>query len=210
MRSIETEGDSIDLAIENALQTLQVGRDQVEVEILADATKGLFGFGGKKARVRATVRPPLTARLQSTEIGSASNDSRATIAPRTSSPRTDSQGTGASTSPPTRAGRDAEAVAAATVSDAFVGRCKAVLEELIDHLGISCSVTARPGEDGSVLLDPGVLLAPLQGHHVNVQLAQLRQRPCQHVCHRLHAAARPAKLPRIPAEKRDFKLSVMH
>jgi spoIIIJ-associated protein len=151
MRSIETEGDSIDLAIEKALQTLQLGRDQVEVEILADATKGLFGFGGKKARVRATVRPPLTTRLQSTEVGSASNDSRATTAPRTSSPGTDSQGTGAATSPPSRTGRDAEA--AATVSDAFVGRCKAVLEELINHLGISCSVTARHGEDGSLLLD---------------------------------------------------------
>jgi spoIIIJ-associated protein len=153
MRSIETDGDSIDLAIEKALQTLQIGRDQVEVEILADATKGLFGFGGKKARVRATVRPPLTARLQSTEVGAASNDSRATTAPRTSSPGTDSQGTRAATSPPTRTGRDADAVAAATASDAFVGRCRAVLEELINHLGISCSVTARPGEDGSVLLD---------------------------------------------------------
>jgi spoIIIJ-associated protein len=153
MRSIETDGDSIDLAIEKALQTLQVGRDQVEVEILADATKGLFGFGGKKARVRATVRPPLTARLQSTEVGAASNDSRATTAPRTSSPGTDSQGTRAATSPPTQTGRDTEAVAVATVSEAFVGRCKVVLEELIKHLGISCSVTARPGENGFVLLD---------------------------------------------------------
>ena len=153
MRSIETDGDSIDLAIEKALQTLQVGRDQVEVEILADATKGLFGFGGKKARVRATVRPPLTARLQSTEVVSASNDSRATTAPRISSPRTDSQGTRAAPSPPTQTGRDAEAVTVATVSDAFVGRCKVVLDELIKHLGISCSVTARLGENGFVLLD---------------------------------------------------------
>ena len=153
MRSIETDGDSIDLAIEKALQTLQVARDQVEVEILGDATKGLFGFGGKKARVRATVRPPLAARLQSTEVGSARNDSRATIAPRASSPSTDSQGTRAATSPPIRVSRDAEAVAAASPSDAFVARCKAVLEQLITHLGISCSVAARAGQDGSVMLD---------------------------------------------------------
>jgi spoIIIJ-associated protein len=146
MRSIETDGDSIDLAIEKALQTLQVGRDQVEVEILADATKGLFGFGGKKARVRATVRPPLVARLQTAEVGATKNDSRATTTPRTSSPRTDSQGTRAATTPP-------EAAAGASASDTFVARCKSVLEQLIGHLGVSCSVAARPGADGSVLLD---------------------------------------------------------
>jgi spoIIIJ-associated protein len=146
MRSIETEGDSIDLAIEKALQTLQVGRDQVEVEILADATKGLFGFGGKRARVRATVRPPLTARIDGADTVS--------TAARTSSPDTDSQGTVRVTSPATRV-RDAapQTTAAASPPDAFVGRSKTVLEQLISHLGVSCSVAARLGEDGSVLLD---------------------------------------------------------
>jgi len=146
MRSIETEGDSIDLAIEKALQTLQVGRDQVEVEILADATRGLFGFGGKKARVRATVRPPLAARLQGSEIGAVKTVPRATSAPRNSSPGTDSQGTLA-------AGSSPRTIAASSASDAFLTRCKSVLEQLISHLGVSCSVAARPGEDGSVLLD---------------------------------------------------------
>jgi spoIIIJ-associated protein len=145
MRSIETEGDSIDLAIEKALQTLQVGRDQVEVEILTDATKGLFGFGGKKARVRATVRPPLTARLQGADVGSTTR--------RTSSPGTDSRGTDAATGPATPVQSDPETVAAASASDAFVDRCKAILEQLITHLGVSCSVAARAGEDGSILLE---------------------------------------------------------
>jgi spoIIIJ-associated protein len=59
MRSIEAEGTSIDDAIANALKELQVERDRVEVEILSDATRGLFGLGGKKARVRATMRAPV-------------------------------------------------------------------------------------------------------------------------------------------------------
>jgi spoIIIJ-associated protein len=62
MRSIESDGDTIDHAIEKALQVLQVGRERVEVEILEDAARGLLGFGGKKARIRATVRPPLVSR----------------------------------------------------------------------------------------------------------------------------------------------------
>jgi len=61
MRSIECEGDSIDEAIAKALGTLQVERDRVEIEILTDAARGLWGFGGRKARVRATLRPRVSA-----------------------------------------------------------------------------------------------------------------------------------------------------
>jgi len=56
MRSIESEGVTIDEAIEKALTTLGVTRDQIEVDILHDAARGLLGFGGRRARVRATVR----------------------------------------------------------------------------------------------------------------------------------------------------------
>jgi len=59
MRSIESEGDSIDEAIGHALRTLQVDRDRVEIEILSDASPGLFRLGRKRARVRATVRAPV-------------------------------------------------------------------------------------------------------------------------------------------------------
>lgn len=56
MEYVEAEGDTIDEAIENALKKLGVTRDKVTVDILAEATKGLFGFGAKKARVRAALR----------------------------------------------------------------------------------------------------------------------------------------------------------
>src|SRR5205809_7843998 len=64
MRSIESEGDTIDQAIERALRALDVTREQVQIDILTDATRGLLGFGGRKARIRATVRPPLVSRLE--------------------------------------------------------------------------------------------------------------------------------------------------
>ena len=40
MRSVESEGESIDAAIEAALKTLGVARDRVEVEILTNASRG--------------------------------------------------------------------------------------------------------------------------------------------------------------------------
>lgn len=60
MGPVETEGDSIDAAIAAALEQLGATRDRVEVEILQNAVRGLFGFGGKKAKVRATLRRPIT------------------------------------------------------------------------------------------------------------------------------------------------------
>src|SRR5262245_13775444 len=56
MRSVETEGASIDEAIARALELLRIERDRVEVEILENATRGVLGFGSKSARIRATVR----------------------------------------------------------------------------------------------------------------------------------------------------------
>ena len=60
MQSVEAEGESIDAAIGNALRMLGVTRERVEIEILATSSRGLFGLGGRKARVRATLRAPLT------------------------------------------------------------------------------------------------------------------------------------------------------
>jgi spoIIIJ-associated protein len=117
MRSVESDGDSIDQAIDQALRTLGVERDQVDVEILADVQRGLFGFGGKKARVRATVRAPLVARLSDVSSMTDENDSR-------------------ETSP---------------VGDAEIAtRAKKILEDLLTHLGVSCSVAARRSEDPGV------------------------------------------------------------
>jgi spoIIIJ-associated protein len=59
MQSVEAEGSTIDEAIEKALESLQIERERVEIEILSDSARGLFGLRGKKARVRATIRQPL-------------------------------------------------------------------------------------------------------------------------------------------------------
>lgn len=59
MESVEAEGRSIDDAIERALQRLGVTRDKVDIEIVSNSPRGLFGLGGRRATVRATLRRPL-------------------------------------------------------------------------------------------------------------------------------------------------------
>lgn len=56
MDYVETEGDSIDKAIENALKQLGVERDEITVEVLSEGKKGILGFRSQKARIRAALR----------------------------------------------------------------------------------------------------------------------------------------------------------
>lgn len=65
MSVIETEGSSIDAAVADALKQLNADRQQVEIEILAQASKGFLGIGGRKARIRARLREPLSVEKDS-------------------------------------------------------------------------------------------------------------------------------------------------
>ncbi len=56
MDIVETEGDTIDQAIDSALKALGVERDRITVDILSEGKKGILGFGAQKARIRAALR----------------------------------------------------------------------------------------------------------------------------------------------------------
>lgn len=58
MRVVEAAGRTVDEAVRDALRQLGVGRDQVEIEILEEGSKGLFGLlGSRRARVRVELKP---------------------------------------------------------------------------------------------------------------------------------------------------------
>ena len=52
MRYSEKWGDSIDIAVELALQDLKLTKDQVTVTVLEEPSRGFFGIGSKLAKVR--------------------------------------------------------------------------------------------------------------------------------------------------------------
>ncbi len=56
-RVIEVAGENAESAIEAGLTRLEVGREAVEIEVLDDGSKGLFGLGAREARVRLTIKP---------------------------------------------------------------------------------------------------------------------------------------------------------
>src|SRR4029453_4353268 len=88
MRSVETEGATIDDAIARPLELLHIERDKVELEIIENAARGVLGFGGKKARIRATVRSPLAADASTrSESGAVSQETTRTEPDSPQAPR---------------------------------------------------------------------------------------------------------------------------
>jgi spoIIIJ-associated protein len=55
-KSIEIEGKTVKEAIKIALAKLNVPRENVEIKVLAEESRGLFGMGGAKpAKIKVTV-----------------------------------------------------------------------------------------------------------------------------------------------------------
>ncbi len=57
MKSYEAAGKTLDLAIENAVKALNVNsKDDLEIKVLQESTKGILGIGAKEAKILATVK----------------------------------------------------------------------------------------------------------------------------------------------------------
>lgn len=56
MESIEVSGKSVDEAVLHALMRLGKRREEVDISVLQEPSRGTFGLGSKDARVRVTVR----------------------------------------------------------------------------------------------------------------------------------------------------------
>jgi len=64
MDSIEKSGKTVEEAIEEALQILKCKREQVEVEIIDEGSKGFLGLGTRLAKVRITKSQTLEVRAR--------------------------------------------------------------------------------------------------------------------------------------------------
>ncbi len=57
MKSYEATGKTLEIAIENAINALGVNsKDDLDIQVLQESTKGLLGLGAKEAKVLATIK----------------------------------------------------------------------------------------------------------------------------------------------------------
>src|SRR5258708_30429773 len=110
-RTVEASGPDIESAISSGIADLGVSRGDVMVEILDEPTpRGLFGLGGKQARVRLTViRAPRTAVVPPDTSASSSTGSTPVRQPERSPERSERRPASTSATPkaPPRGGHDA-------------------------------------------------------------------------------------------------------
>lgn len=71
MESIEASGKSVEEAISQALVRLGKRRDEVDVTVLQEASRGTFGLGSRDARVRVTPRPGNSGAIITPEMADA-------------------------------------------------------------------------------------------------------------------------------------------
>jgi len=71
VESIEANGKSVDEAIKQALIRLGKRRDEVEVTVLQEPSRGAFGLGSRDARVRVSARPTNASAIITPEMADA-------------------------------------------------------------------------------------------------------------------------------------------
>jgi spoIIIJ-associated protein len=70
MKSVETEGKTIEEAIAKACEKLKASREDLEIEVLSNGSAGFLGLvGGRKAQIRATLKkePPASSQPGASE-----------------------------------------------------------------------------------------------------------------------------------------------
>jgi spoIIIJ-associated protein len=155
VQSTEAEGRTIDEAIARAVAALGVPRERVEIEILANATRGLFGFGGKPARVRATLRapmmavadsPPAPAPPRSAPAPAEAPPKRHAVAPRPERPRREAEPRRRQRprrhEAPRPEARRRPAAPEVPLSPEALERARALLAEIVRLCGVDGSVAA--------------------------------------------------------------------
>lgn len=57
VHSVEFEGATVEEAIKKAVQHFSVGRDDLNIKVVSEEKKGLFGMeGAKPAKIRASLK----------------------------------------------------------------------------------------------------------------------------------------------------------
>lgn len=130
--SIEISASSVEDAIEQGLSRLGRSRSQVEIEILDSGSRGLLGFGARSATVRLT--PTTVPPTQAPEPGPVPNH-------ETSDQQTSEEEP--AEIPPSK---EPAALDISWSSDQVTTVARETLTEILNKMGIDCSVSARIDE----------------------------------------------------------------
>lgn len=136
-----SSGKTVQDAINQGLQQLNLSEDQVEIEIIKEGSRGIFGFGAEEAVVQLTPKVQPAARPES-EI------SQADV-----SPQAEEITKGHVTTPLKEAEEKGESeLLALEVDEATCKRAKEILDTLLEKMSVQGEIEVRVGHN---LVEPG-------------------------------------------------------
>jgi spoIIIJ-associated protein len=166
-QSQEFTGKNVEIAIENGLKQLGLRRDQVEVEVLNEGSRGLFGIGSTDARVRLT---PVAPSTEAESVLDKTPDVAPAISPVAETPAETSPVESAESAKPAPADMgetvqsEPEIVETPPVAQAeyepedVLELASNLLREMLQHMGIQATVEASWGEASPEQNEPPLML----------------------------------------------------
>jgi spoIIIJ-associated protein len=128
MASLETEGKTVEEAVQSACEQLNVPREKLEIEVLNAGSTGIFGLmGSKKARVRATIKEEIPAPVRVNET--VPGQSAAVLT-------TDSEGTGGEV-------------------EEIIAEAKSLTQGVLDRMGLEVTIQIRKEKESLHILIEG-------------------------------------------------------
>jgi spoIIIJ-associated protein len=152
MDFVETEGDTIDQAIENALKSLGVAREKITVDILSEGKKGIFGFGAQKARIRASLTKSGVDR--STRTPALAGSSPSGLRPTSDLEGPPGLPVGLLPEEPQAISGEIEPPVTAAEASAITAKAKTTLADILGLMGVKASVETMVDEkSGETILE---------------------------------------------------------
>jgi spoIIIJ-associated protein len=148
---VTMEGPTVAEALDAALDEMGVQQDAIEFEVLSEPGRGLFGGGGKPARVRVWLRPDVKASA-SDKDDEEEDEYDANVVSQSAGPR-------ATPAAETRDLSEDEL-------DAIADTGSATIQAIMTALSIEATVEEYEGDEGEIILDiVGDDLGILIGRH---------------------------------------------
>jgi len=135
--SVKSSAKTVEAAIDQALEQLNLSRDQVDVEIISEGKSGIFGLGAEDAQVLVTPKAPDAGDDTPVLDSAAETDVEAAEEIINKSEVSATRETAADSD---------------LIDPALQERAGEILQEILTRMSITADVSARIGKD---LVDPG-------------------------------------------------------
>ena len=166
--SLSSSGKTVQDAIDQGLRQLNLSEDQVEVEVIKEGSRGIFGFGSEAAVVQLT---PKALSTTEPEAETSTSDVSAEIA---DIPNDDA--TLVETSPEKVEKRQAESesprLGVPGVDETTQKRAKEILETLLEKMSVEAEVVVRIGDDLVETDEVSPLTLDITGHDLGVLIGR--------------------------------------